>query len=126
MVGSSRMYSVSPVADLGELGGELHTLSLAAGELGRGLTETDVIEADGLQRVQAARDLRDVLEEGAGVGYRHLEHIRDRLALEADLQRLAVVALAVTLLARHVDVGQEVHLDLDLAVAAADLADARP
>ena len=53
---------------------------------------------------------------------RHLEHVGDRLALEAHLERLAVVALAVALLARHVDVGQEVHLDLDLAVAAADLA----
>ena len=53
---------------------------------------------------------------------RHVEHVGDRLALEADVERLAVVALAVALLARHVDVGQEVHLDLDLAVAAADLA----
>ena len=53
---------------------------------------------------------------------RHVEHVGDRLALEADVQRLAVVALAVALLARDVDVRQEVHLDLDLAVAAADLA----
>ncbi len=53
---------------------------------------------------------------------RHLEHVGDGLALEADLERLAVVALAVALLAGDVDVGQEVHLDLDLAVAAADLA----
>ena len=53
---------------------------------------------------------------------RHLEHVGDRLALEADLERLAVVALAVALLARHVHVGQEVHLDLDLPVAAAHLA----
>ncbi len=52
----------------------------------------------------------------------HVEHVGDRLALEAHLERLAVVALAVALLARDVDVGQEVHLDLDLAVAAADLA----
>src|SRR3954469_19730800 len=53
---------------------------------------------------------------------RHVEDVRDRLALEADVERLAVVALAVALLARHVDVREEVHLDLDLAVAAADLA----
>src|SRR6202042_2943763 len=45
-----------------------------------------------------------------------------RLALEADLERLAVAAPAVALLPGHVDVGQEVHLDLDLAVAAAHLA----
>src|SRR3954469_2603777 len=53
---------------------------------------------------------------------RHLEDVRDRLALEADVERLAVVALAVALLARDVHVRQEVHLDLDLPVAAADLA----
>ena len=52
----------------------------------------------------------------------HVQHVGDRPALEAHLERLAVVALAVALLAGHVHVGQEVHLDLDLAVAAADLA----
>src|SRR3712207_8741045 len=35
---------------------------------------------------------------------RHVEHVGDRAPLEAHLQRLAVVALAVALLARHVDV----------------------
>ena len=53
---------------------------------------------------------------------RHLEHVGDRLALEPHLERLAVVALALARLARHVDVGQEVHLDLDQAVALARLA----
>jgi hypothetical protein len=37
--------------------------------------------------------------------------------LEAHLERLAVVSRALARLARHVHVGQEVHLDLDLAVA---------
>ena len=46
----------------------------------------------------------------------------DVLALVVDLQRLAVVALAVADVAGHVDVGQEVHLDLDHAVALAGLA----
>ena len=45
-----------------------------------------------------------------------------RLVLELHLQRLAVVALALADLARDVDVGQEVHLDLDDAVALAGLA----
>src|SRR5262249_55491114 len=44
------------------------------------------------------------------------------LALEANFERLAVVALAVALLTGHIHVGQEVHLDLDLTVAATDLA----
>jgi hypothetical protein len=53
---------------------------------------------------------------------RHVEHVGDRLALEGDVERLAVVALAVADVAGDVDVGQEVHLDLDDAVALAGLA----
>jgi hypothetical protein len=45
-------------------------------------------------------------------------------ALPLHLQRFAVVAFAVAFLARHIDVGQEVHLDLDQAVAAAGFAPA--
>ena len=108
--------------DLRQLGGELHALRLAARQRRRRLAEPDVVEPDVVQRLQPALDLRDVLEELERLLDRHLEHVGDRLALEADLERLAVVALAVALLARHVDVRQEVHLDLDLAVAAADLA----
>jgi hypothetical protein len=44
------------------------------------------------------------------------------LPLNSDLQRLAVVALALADVALDVDVGQEVHLDLDDAVALAGLA----
>jgi len=65
-----------------------------------------------------------VSEELERLADRHLQYVGDVLALETNFERLAVVALAVTLLARHIDVGQEVHLDLDLAVALADLATA--
>ncbi len=116
------MYSVRAGGHLLQLGGELDALRLAAGQRGGGLAEPDVVEPDVVQRLQPALDLRDVLEELDRLLDRHVEHVRDRLALEAHLERLAVVALAVALLARHVDVRQEVHLDLDLAVAAAHLA----
>jgi hypothetical protein len=46
----------------------------------------------------------------------------DRLSAIQDLERLAVVASAVADVAVHVDVGQEVHLDLDRAVSGARLA----
>ena len=62
------------------------------------------------------------LEEVQRLVDRHLQHVGDVLALVVDLQRLAVVALALADLARHVDVGQEVHLDLQDAVALARLA----
>ena len=53
---------------------------------------------------------------------RHVEDVGDRRAFVRDLQRLAVVAAAAADIARDVDVGQEVHLDLDLPVALARLA----
>src|SRR5204863_10018866 len=49
-------------------------------------------------------------------------HLGDRLSLELDLQRLAVVAPALADLARHVDVRQELHFDLQDAIALAGLA----
>jgi hypothetical protein len=54
--------------------------------------------------------------------HRHVEHVGDGLAAELHLQRLAVVALALAGVAGDVDVGQEVHLDLQHAVALAGLA----
>ena len=116
----------APGRDLRQLGRELHALRLPAGQRRRGLAEPDVAEPDGVQRLQAAADLRDVLEELERLLDRHVEHVGDALALELHLERLAVVALAVALLAGHVDVGQEVHLDLDLPVAAGRPRSARP
>ena len=46
-----------------------------------------------------------------------VEHLGDVLALELDVEGVAVVAGALAHLAGHVHVGQEVHLDLDRAVA---------
>ena len=107
---------------LAELRGQLDALRLAAGERRRRLAELDVVEADVVQRLQAPAQLRDLGEELERLLDRHLEHVGDRLALEAHLERLLVVAVPVAGLARHVDVGQEVHLDLDRAVALAGLA----
>src|SRR3546814_14813131 len=44
------------------------------------------------------------------------------MAIELDLERLAIVALALADIALDVDVGEEVHLDLDQAVAGARFA----
>ena len=57
---------------------------------------------------------------------RQVEHVGDGLAPEGHLEGVAVVAGAVADLARHVDVGQEVHLDLDRPVAGAGLAAPAP
>jgi hypothetical protein len=55
----------------------------------------------------------DGVEEAQRLLDRHVQHVGDRLALEADLQGVAVITLAVADLAGDVDVRQELHLDLD-------------
>src|SRR3546814_10886608 len=67
-------------------------------------------------------DARHRLEELDRVLHRHVQNVGDGLALERHLQRLAVVALAVAHVAGDVDIRQEVHLDLQHAVALTGLA----
>ncbi len=112
----------APGVALGQLARQLDALRLAARQRGGRLTELDVRQPDVEQRLQLARDGRHVLEEGGGVFHRQLQDLRDVLALPQHFQRLAVVALALADVAGHVDVRQEVHLDLDHAVALAGLA----
>ena len=107
---------------LAELGGELDPLGLAARQRRRRLPHPDVAQADVLERLEAPGDARHVGEELHRLLHAHVEHVGDVLALVPDLERVAVVPLAAAGLAGHVHVGQEVHLDLDLAVAAAGLA----
>src|SRR5205823_7388438 len=92
------------------------------GQRRSGLAEAHVAQPHRVQRLQPPADLGNVLEEAQRLLDGHVQHVRDVAALEADLERLAVVALSVALLARHVHIGQEVHLDLDLPIAPAYLA----
>ncbi len=105
-----------------QLGRELDALRLAAGQ-GRGaLAETHVAEPDVDERLEEPVDRADRLEELGRLADRHVEHLGDVLALVVHLERVAVVPRSPAHLARDVDVGQEVHLDLDRAVARAVLA----
>ena len=105
-----------------QLAGQLHPLGLAARERGCRLAQAHVAQPDVDQCLHVTGDRRLALEEGQRLLTRHVEHVGDRLAPEGDLERVAVVARAVADLAGHVDVGQEVHLDLDGPVARAGLA----
>ncbi len=107
-----------------QLRGQLDALRLAAGQRGGGLAEPDVAEADLVEGLQVPVDRRDGLEERRGLLDRHVEDLGDRLALVMHLEGVGVVPGAVADLARDVDVGQELHLDLDRAVAGACLAPA--
>ena len=102
--------------------GEFHALGLAARQRGGLLADLHIAEADLVQRVELRGNRRYGGEEFRAVLDRHVEHIGNRLALEMHVQRLAVIALALAGLAGDVDIRQEVHLDLDDAVALAGFA----
>ena len=97
---------------LRQLGGQLDALRLAAGERRGRLAEVDVAHPDVVERLELVADRRHRLEELERLLDGHLQDLGDVLALVVDLERLAVVALALADLALHVHVGQEVHLDL--------------
>src|SRR5450631_2247137 len=105
-----------------QLGRQLDALRLAPGQSWGGLPEPDVAQADVDQRVEMPGDTGDRREELGGLLDRHFKDLADRLAFVVHLEGLAVVTRALANLARDVDVGQEVHLDLDRAVARAVLA----
>ena len=105
-----------------QLGRQLDPLRLAARQRRRRLAEVDVAEPDVVERLELGPDVRHRREEVERLGDRHLEDVGDRPALVVDLERLAVVALALADLARDVDVRQELHLDLEDPVALAVLA----
>src|SRR5512138_1074467 len=107
-----------------ELLRELYALCFAARQRRRVLAESNIREPDIDERLELRRDDRRIAKELERILDGHLEHLVDVLALVADLERLAVVSPAFAHVARHVDVRQEMHLDLDHAVALACLASA--
>ena len=104
---------------VGEVAGELEALRLAAGERRHRLAEAQVVEADVGERGEARQHVGTVGEESQCLGDGELQHLGDRLALHRDFQHLGAEALAVAVGAAQVDVGEELHLDVLEAVAAA-------
>ena len=96
---------------------ELDALRLTARERRRRLSEADVTEPNVADDLELARDARHVCKELHRLVNRHVEHLGDGLALVMHLKRLAVVACALADLAWNVDIGEELHLDLEDAVA---------
>ena len=106
----------------GEVGGEFDALGFAAGERGGGLAEADVDEADLVEDVELVDDLGMAGEVGEGFLDGHVEDVVDVLALVLDVEDGGLVTGAVAFFAGQLDVGEELHLDRDGAVAFADVA----
>jgi hypothetical protein len=109
---------------LPQLRGELDPLRFTAGEGGGGLAEADVAETDVDEGLEVPGDRGLVGEELERVLDGEVEDLGDVLALEGDVEGVAVVPGAFAHLAGDVHVGEEVHLDLDGPVPGARLAPA--
>src|SRR5262249_8468607 len=105
-----------------QLGGQLDALRLAAGKGRGGLAEREVVEADVGQRLQNLSNLGDVAEQLKCLADSHVKHVGNALALVQNGERFRIVALAAAHIAIDPDIGEEVHLDLLLAISLARLA----
>ena len=107
----------------GEMRRELDALGFAAGERGGGLAEADVAEADLVEDVELVGDLWGSGEVDQSFLDGHVEDVVDVLVAVLHFEDGVLVAGAtVALFAGKFDVGEELHLDGDGAVAFADIA----
>ena len=60
-------------------------------------------------------------EEFLGLFHRHVQNVGDGFAAKLHIQRFAIIALALAGIAGDINIGQEVHLNLDDAIALAGL-----
>ena len=104
---------------LAQLRRQLDSLCLTAGQLGGRLSQSDI----GKSYIVECRNLpvygRHIFEEFHRLLDRHIEDIIDAFPFIFDLQRFPVIALAAADLTRHIDIRQEMHLDLDDTIATA-------
>jgi len=81
------------------------------------LTEMEIAKANRSERFQFIGGSGHVAEKVEAVIDGHLEDVGDVEAFVGDFERLAIEATATARLAGHIDRRQEIHLDLDHAIA---------
>src|SRR6218665_3592787 len=105
-----------------QLGCELHPLGFAPGERCRAWTELNVAESHINEGFQESVNCRDRFKKFRGLANRPLQNFRDVLAFVVHLEGFSVVPFSAAYLAGNVNVREEVHLNLDRAVARARFA----
>ena len=109
-----------------QVSGELEPLGLAARQGRHRLAEAQIAEPDGGQRFQGQGELRVPIEQGQGLAGGQLQHVGDGEAAggvvargQTHLEHRVPIAAAVAVRAAQIDVGEELHLHMLEAVAAA-------
>jgi hypothetical protein len=75
-----------------------------------------------VEELQLRTDRRDVFEENQALPDGHVQNLGDVFILVAHLEGIPIETVAMTDVAGHIDIGEEVHLDLDQPVPLAGLA----
>src|SRR5260370_34700324 len=104
------------------MGRELQTLCFSAGKRCRGLTETQIAEADFVQDAEFGNDLWHIDEKRQRFADRELQNFVNILAMIADFQNAALEARAAALFADELYVREKLHLHGDGAVSLAGFA----
>ena len=102
--------------------GQLEPLSFAARERVGRLPEPQIVEPHVDQLLETDLHLGTAAEKCEGFADGHIEDFGDVAAAVGNVEDFLAVAPAVALAAFHVHVGQELHVDLDVAVAVAHAA----
>jgi hypothetical protein len=100
-------------------GGQAQPLRLATGQGGCRLAEGQVAETDLLQRDERAADRPVSMEMLSRLVDGHREHVRDRLAIHRDPQRLLVVPASAAFVAADDQVRKVLDVQCELAKAVA-------
>src|SRR5260370_35469319 len=99
------------------MGRELQTLCFSAGKRCRGLTETQIAEADFVQDAEFGNDLWHIDEKRQRFADRQLQNFVNVLAVIADFQNAALEARAAALFADDIYVREQLHLHVAGAVS---------
>ena len=88
-----------------------------------GVTENGAVSLMfGITLSREEADFGDILEILKALFHGHIQHFGDIFALVADFKSLAIIALALANIAGNVNIGQEMHLDFQKAIAGAGFA----
>ncbi len=91
-------------------------LSLTAGKRGGRLTQMNVAKTNVMQGLKLVLNPRNVGKKGKRLMNRHIEHVGNGFAVIENFQSLAIIALTMANLTRHVNIRQEVHLNFNRRV----------
>ena len=99
-------------ASLGEFGCQLDSLRLSSRKLCGRLSQFYIGKSHIVERLDLAVDGRHIFKELQRLLHRHIQHIINAFSFILDLKRLPVVPLSLADLARHINIRQEMHLNL--------------